>query len=209
MEKEMKDKESALPAGASETEERAQKTIKDGIINGFGIIEQVEAGLVELARATVSDAIRATGTVANEGVSVAGDIVKGVVAAAREAGSGLLDGTKSIAKGIIIGVSEVGGDVVSAAGRTAKEAVKGASDVGADVALVARKAVDGIVEAAGEIGGNVNEVAKAAVGGAIEAAGSIGENAVSAVRGILMGVVNGVKDVAGAALPRRDEPKDQ
>ena len=59
----------------------------------------------------------------------------------------------------------------------------------------------------GQIGGNVNEVAKAAANGAIEAAGSIGENAVSAVRGILMGVVSGVKDVAGAALPGRREPR--
>jgi hypothetical protein len=65
------------------------------------------------------------------------------------------------------------------------------------------------VEAAGQIGGNVNEVAKAAVNGAIEAAGSIGENTVSAVSGILMGVVSGVKDVAGTALPRRHEPKGQ
>jgi hypothetical protein len=98
---------------------------------------------------------------------------------------------------------------VGAAAQTAGEAVKGAADVGATVAIVARRAVEGIVEAAGQIGGNVNEVAKAAVNGAIEAAGSIGENTVSAVSGILMGVVSGVKDVAGTALPRRHEPKGQ
>ena len=68
----MNEKKSTLPKGVSETEERAQKTIKDGIINGFDIIKQVEAGLVELARLTVSDTIRATGAVANEAVSVAG-----------------------------------------------------------------------------------------------------------------------------------------
>src|SRR5208337_5604825 len=115
----MKKSESASPQDApAKGNEGVQKTVKEGIINGFQIINQVEAGLVDLARKTVSDTINATGAVANEAIGVAGDVVKGTIAAAQQAGSGLLDATKSIAKGIIIGVSEVGGDVVGAAART-------------------------------------------------------------------------------------------
>jgi hypothetical protein len=61
--------------------------------------------------------------------------------------------------------------------------------------------VDGVIEATKEIGGNVENVAKVAVSGAIEAAGTIGNTAVKAVTGVLLGVVEGVKEVASAALP--------
>jgi hypothetical protein len=40
------------------------------------------------------------------------------------------------------------------------------------------------------------------VAGAIEAAGSISKTAVKAVKEMLIGVVEGVRDVAGAALPK-------
>jgi hypothetical protein len=40
------------------------------------------------------------------------------------------------------------------------------------------------------------------VGGAIEAAGTIGTSAVKTVREMLVGVVEGVKEVASAALPK-------
>jgi predicted transcriptional regulator len=60
--------------------------------------------------------------------------------------------------------------------------------------------VDGIIEAARETGANVEEMAKVTVNGAIEAAGSIGNTAVKAVRDVLVNVVEGVKDIAGAAL---------
>lgn len=48
----------------------------------------------------------------------------------------------------------------------------------------------------------MEEVAKVAVGGAIETAGTIGNTAVKAVKDMLVGVVEGVKEVAGAALPK-------
>ena len=41
-----------------------------------------------------------------------------------------------------------------------------------------------------------------AVGGAIEAAGTIGNTAVKAVKDMLVGVVEGVKEIASAALPK-------
>ena len=91
---------SASPKGAPvDTGRGAQKTIKEGIINGFQIINQVEAGLVDLARNTIADTIKATGTVANEAVSVTSEVVKGTIAAAQEAGSGLLDGDQKHSKG--------------------------------------------------------------------------------------------------------------
>jgi len=48
----------------------------------------------------------------------------------------------------------------------------------------------------------MEEVAKVAVGGAIETAGTIGNTAVKAVKDMLVGVVEGVKEVASAALPK-------
>jgi hypothetical protein len=202
----MRKSESAYdPDIHAEESGNAQRTIKEGMINGFQVINQVEAGLVDLARHTVSDTMKATGAVANEALTVASDVFRGVIAAAREAGLGLLDGTKSIAKGIIFGVSGVGGDVKGAAAQTARDAVKGAADVGADVAIVAKRTVDGIVEAAAQAGANVNEVARAAVNGAIEAAGSVGENAVKAVSGTLTSVVSGIRDIEGRVLPPRNK----
>ncbi|HTR44739.1 MAG TPA: hypothetical protein VMH06_03435 [Thermodesulfovibrionales bacterium] len=46
------------------------------------------------------------------------------------------------------------------------------------------------------------DVAKVAVGGAIEAAGGIGNTAVKAVKEMLIGVVEGVKEIGSAILPQ-------
>ena len=62
--------------------------------------------------------------------------------------------------------------------------------------------MDGVIEATKEIGGNVEEVAQVAVGGAIETAGAIGNTALKAVKDMLVGVVEGVKEIASAALPK-------
>jgi hypothetical protein len=68
------------------------------------------------------------------------------------------------------------------------------------VGLVARRTVDGVIEATKEIGGNVEEVAKVAVGGAIEAAGTIGKMTVRSVKDMLVGVAEGVKELASSLL---------
>jgi hypothetical protein len=44
------------------------------------------------------------------------------------------------------------------------------------------------------------------VGGAIDAAGTLGQSALRAVTDILVGAVEGVKEVAGAALPKPASP---
>jgi hypothetical protein len=48
-------------------------------------------------------------------------------------------------------------------------------------------------------------VAKLAVGGAIETAGAIGQTALKAVKDMLVGVVEGVRDVANAAMVKGEE----
>lgn len=53
-----------------------------------------------------------------------------------------------------------------------------------------------------ELGGNVEEVAKVVVTGTIDTAGSIGNSAIRTVKEMMVGVVEGVKDVAGSALPK-------
>ena len=53
----------------------------------------------------------------------------------------------------------------------------------------------------------MQEMAKVAVGGAIEAAGAIGATALKAVREMLVDVLEGVKEVAGAALPKTPSGK--
>ena len=99
-------------------------------------------------------------------------------------------------------MGDLGGDVINTAGQVARGAVKGAAEIGTDVALVARRAVDGIVEAVQEVGGDVGGAATAAVNGALEAAGSLGASATRSVSVFLVGVVEGVKNVVGAALPQ-------
>lgn len=185
----------------------AGRTVKDGIIGSLKGINEIEAEIVTLVRDTVANSIRATGNVSSDLVTVTRDVVKGAIAATEEVGTGLTLSTKSVAKGVIMGVSDVGGDIITAASSTVRAAVQGAADVGADVGLVARRAIDGSIEAASEVGGNVIQVAQSAGNAAIEAAGSIGNTAVSAVREVLLGLVGGVKDVAGAALPRPSQPQ--
>jgi hypothetical protein len=70
------------------------------------------------------------------------------------------------------------------------------------VALVARSAAMGVMEAVGQVGGNAGTAAKAVVGGAIEAAGTLGLTAVRGVTDLLVGAVEGLKEVAGAVLPK-------
>lgn len=173
--------------------------VQKGIKASFDALSQIEAGIVDLARNTVTDSLKATGEVAGEAVKVASHVMKGALSAAEEIGAGVVAASKNVAKGIVMGVSDVGGDVLEAACQTVKSAVKGAAEVGADIAMVARGTVDGVLDATKQIGGDVEETAKVAVGGAIEAAGAIGETVVNKVKCMMVGVVEGVKDVAESA----------
>lgn len=126
---------------------KAGATVKQGVLNSFEVIKQIEAGLVSLVKNTVSETVKATGTVADVAVGVTKDVLAGTMGVIQETGAGFLEATK-------------------------------------------------------EIGKKVEEVAKVAVGGAIDAAGSIGEGTVRAVKSVSLSVVDGVKGVADAALPR-------
>jgi hypothetical protein len=98
----------------------------------------------------------------------------------------------------IKGINEIETQMVSLVRNTVKE---GAA-VGADLGQVARRTLDGVMEAARETGSNVEEFAKVTVNGAVDAAGSIGNNAVKTVSEVLTNAVEGIKGIAGAALPK-------
>jgi len=76
----------------------------------------------------VSTFLRATGSLAGEGLKVTQEVVKGAFQATEEVGTGLILSSKSVAKGIVIGISDVGGDLVPMAGQTVQGAVKGAKE---------------------------------------------------------------------------------
>jgi len=83
-----------------ETVGRAGTTVKQGIIHSLKAINEIEAGIVTLVRNTVADTFNATGSVANEAVVVTRDMIKGIVGAAEEVGTGLIISTKSVAKAL-------------------------------------------------------------------------------------------------------------
>jgi predicted transcriptional regulator len=178
----------------------AGATVGEGVLSSFKGISEMETQIVTLVRNTVSDTIKATGSVAGETVNVTKDVLQGTIKAAEEVGTGFLLSSKSVAKGIIMGVSDVGSDVLSVAKQVIRGTVKGAAEIGSDVGQVARRTLDGIIEAARETGANVEEMATATVNGAIEAAGSIGNTAVKAVGDVVVNAVEGVKDIASTAL---------
>jgi hypothetical protein len=183
----------------------AGTTVKAGIISSLKGIDEIEAKIVALARNTVSGVLRTSGSLSSEAVTIVRDVVRGAIAATDEVGAGLVLSTKSVAKGVTMGVSDVGGDVIAAASAIGEAAVKGAAAVGGDVALVAKRTVDGVAEAVQESGGNIVDAVSAAANGAVVGAGSIGKTAVNSVREILLAGVEGVKQVASAALPHRPQ----
>ncbi len=174
--------------------------IKEGIVGSLKGINEIEAEIISLVRTTVCTTLRATGSVASDGI--AGDIVKGVLQAVEEVGAGLTLGVKSVAKGVIMGVSDVGGDICIAAHHAVKGAVSGAAEIGADVGVVASRAVSGVIEAVSEIGGNGGMAARAAVEGALEAAGAISSAMVKMVREILISAAADGKEAVRAVFPQ-------
>ena len=148
----------------------------------------------------MADTLKLTADAAGMSLSLTAEVMKGAIKATEEIGTGLTLSAKSVTKGVVMGIGDVGGDVMTAASRTVKGAVTGAAEVGGDVSVVARRAVEGAIEAGKEIGANVEELAGAAVSGAIEAAASIGTTAARSVKEILIGVVEGLREVAGAAF---------
>jgi hypothetical protein len=66
--------------------------VKEGIVSSLKGINEIEAEIVSLVRNTVSDALKATASVANDGIIVSKDVVKGAIQATEEVGCGT--GTK-------------------------------------------------------------------------------------------------------------------
>ena len=152
-------------------------------------INEIEAEIVSLVRNTVSTTLKASGSVATDALNVSKDVVKGTIQATEEVGTGLILSTKSVAKGVIMGVAD------------AFQLLQGFYILLFNPVAWEREE---LIEATKEVGGNVEGMATAAVGAAIEAARTIGNTAVKAVTEMLVGVVAGVKEVAGAALPKTE-----
>jgi len=182
--------------------------VKDGVVGGLKGINEIGTGLVDLVGNTLSGTLRTTGVVAKEGLSVAKDVVSGTVQTVADVGTGLTTNAKNVAKGVVTGVGEVGGDVVNVAQQTVKGVIMGVADIGAMVGEVAGRTARGTVETTKEIGGNVGGLARSTVEGTLEAADAIGGAAVKTATHILVSVVEGVKEVLSAALPRASAPRE-
>lgn len=182
--------------------------IKDGVVGGIKGINEIGTGLVDLVGNTLSGTLRTTGVVAKEGLSVAKDVVAGTGQTVADVGTGLTTNAKNVAKGVVTGVSEVGGDVLDVAQQTVKVVITGVADLGVMVGEVAGRAARGTVETTKEIGGNVGGLARSTVEGTLEAADAIGGAVVKTATHILVSVVEGVKEVLSAALPRAGAPRE-
>jgi hypothetical protein len=64
---------------------------------------------------------------------------------------------------------------------------------------------DGVLEATKEVGGNVEEVAKVLVTGAIDSAAAASKTTVQTAKEVMIGAVEGVKEVVGSVLPETGE----
>lgn len=182
--------------------------LKDGIVGSLKGVNEIETQLVSVVGSAVSDTLRTTGTVAKDGLTVAKDVVSGAVQTFADVGIGLTTNAKNVAKGVVGGVSEIGGEVLDVAQQTAKGVIIGVADIGAMVGGVASRTARGTVETAKDLGGEVGTLARSTLEGTIAAADSIGAAAVKTTSHLLVSVVEGVKDVLNAALPRATAPKE-
>jgi hypothetical protein len=182
--------------------------IKDGVVDGLKGINEIGTGLVDLVGNTLSETLRTTGVVARDGLSFAKDVATGTVQTVADVGTRLTTNATHVAKEVLTGVGEVGGDVVNVAQQAIKGVITGIADLGAMVGEVAERAARGTVETTKEIGGNVGGLARSTVEGTIEAADAIGGAAVKTATHILVSVVEGVKEVLSAALPRARAPRE-
>lgn len=182
--------------------------IKDGLVGSLKGLNEIEAQLVSMVGNAVSDTLRTTGTVARDGLTIAKDVVSGTVQTVADVGTGLTNSAKNVVREVVTDMSEVGGDVLNVAQQAAKGVIAGVADIGAMVGDVANRTARGTVETTKEVGGSVGALAKSTLEGAITAADSIGGAAVKTVSHLLVSVVEGVKDVLNAALPRARAPKE-
>jgi hypothetical protein len=186
----------------------AGTAIKNGVVGSLKGVNEIETQLVSVVGNAVSDTLRTTGTVARDGLAIAKDVVSGTVQTVADVGTELTTSVKDMAKGVVTGVSEVGGDVLNVAQQTAKGVITGVADIGALVGDVANRTARGTIGTTKEIGENVGALARTTLEGTIAAADSIGGAAVKTVSHLLVSVVEGVKDVLNAALPRASAPKE-
>jgi len=195
--------ETTSEATTSGTLADAGQAVKDNVVGGLKGIQQIETETVGVLEHAVEDTLKATRSVAVEGVTAIKDVATGAIQAIADVGTGFTGGAKNLASGLVSGVSDVGGEVFSVAYRAARGVVSSVAELGTDVGAVAGKTANGVITLAQEVGGNVGTVARSAAEGTIDALRTVGTEAVKAVSVVLVTTVQGVKDVLNAALPQR------
>lgn len=105
-------RDSARTQAAAEQAAAETGAYHEGIESMAGKAERVAGQAASGARDMVSGTLRSVGTVSDEVIGVARDVLKGAVAATEEVGSGLVGGVQHVATDVVHGVGEVGGTAV-------------------------------------------------------------------------------------------------
>lgn len=182
--------------------EHAGHAVQQGVAASLSALETVEMQIAALARKAIVDTLDVSGGAAAGLTAVIEQVARGALAASEQVGTGMALSVRGVAKGIVAGVHDVGGDIVLAAFDTMRALIQVGATLGADLGIVARQAVGGILDAVAETGGDAGRIGTRAAEGAITAAGGISKMAVGTVRDVLVGIVGGVGQTIGAALPQ-------
>lgn len=193
-------------ASVGSTLSSAGAAVKDSIVGSVHGLNDIGTEIVSLVSHTVSNTVRQTGDVATTAVTVAGEVVKGTMKTTEAVGTGLIGSSTTVGQSLVTGVRDVGSEVLALGRQAVQGTVTGVAEIGAEVGTVANNAMRGMVEITRETGGNVGAAARDAATGTLAAASEISHQAVKAVTGVLVDVVDGVKEVLGAVLPRPASP---
>ena len=88
-------------------------SLKAGIIKGIRGLYEIEREVLNFAKNTLSDTLKATGSVVNESLEVSKDAARNSLKAAEQVGETLVGSTRKLSKGIVTGVADVGSDAAS------------------------------------------------------------------------------------------------
>jgi len=97
-------------------------------------------------------------------------------------------------------VGAVGGDALGITRDVLRDAISATEDVGADLVGGIRHVAKDVVYSVNDVGSDIAAVVKDGAYGALNAVGEVGAHTVTTLTHLLVGVVGGVKQVAGAAV---------
>lgn len=95
-------------------EQSADETgaIQEGVESMSGKVEKVASQAASGMHDAVSGTLHSVGSVGDDVIGVARDVLKGAIAATEEVGTGLVGGVQHVAKDVLHGVGDVGGAAV-------------------------------------------------------------------------------------------------